>query len=395
MKEIPSKTFCSMAWNHQMIEPRGNVRPCCRFLEEERPKEHNLHNMSIEDVFYSDWMKDLRQKMLKGEYVKGCIRCYQEENAGKRSLRQRYHERSDLPLEKLIDIKNPEIKWIELAISNDCNLACRMCDSIYSSKWYAEEMSIYGKSHNYQEKTHADMTSIFEISDKFVHLKFTGGEPLMIKDHWKLLNKMVSEGSAKNIFLNYSTNCTIPPKKKFIDIWDNFQKVEFALSFDTCDPAEAEYIRWPVKYSHYENTTKEFLKLAEKDNYFVINRATISILNIWNFPETLLWWYNQDPTDKDLQTINPSHLRHPYFLSVTVLPKKLKEKISQKFNKFKNKHQDKINIVNSLNYMENYMWSNDDSKLIPQLEKYIKGTDKFRSQNFFEYYPQFDNIFKE
>lgn len=394
MKEIPSETFCSMAWNHQMIEPRGNVRPCCRYLENDRPKEHNLHNMSLEDIFYSDWMKNLRQKMLRGEYIKGCVRCYQEENAGKRSLRQRYHERDDLPIEELVDIDNPKIKWIELAISNDCNLACRMCDSIYSSKWYEEELSIYGKSLNSQQKTHADMTSIFDISEKIVHLKFTGGEPLIIKDHWRLLNKMVNEGTAKNVFLNYSTNCTIPPKDQFIKLWDNFQKVEFALSFDTCSSKEAEYIRWPAQYSQYEKTTKDFLKLAKKNNYFVINRATISILNVWSLPETLLWWYTEDPTDKDYQTINPSHLRHPYFLSVTVLPKLLKEKISKKYHKFKEMHADKPNVINSLNYIESYMYSKDDSYLIPELEKYIKGTDKFRNQNFFQHYPQFKEIFK-
>lgn len=383
-----------MAWNHQMIDPRGNVRPCCRFLGADLPAEHNLRNMTINEVFHSEWMNDLRKRMLNGEYINGCLRCYQEEESGKLSLRQRYHKRPDLPLEHLVNIENPEIKWLELAISNDCNLACRMCDSIFSSKWFKEEKAIYGKTHNYQERTHIDITSILDISENLIHLKFTGGEPLIIRDHWKLLEKMINEGSSSRAFLNYSTNCTIPPKKKFTEIWDKFQKVEFALSFDTCDPGEAEYIRWPAKYPHYEKTTKEFLELANKNNYFVVNRATISILNIWNFPETLLWWYYQDPTDKDLQTINPSHLRHPFFLSVTVLPKELKEEISKKFRKFKSKHQGKRNVINSLNYMEKYMWSRDDSKMIPDLEVYIKGTDRFRNQNFFEYYPQFVNIFE-
>ena len=32
--EIPSKTFCSMAWDHQFIDPTGRVKPCCRFFSD-------------------------------------------------------------------------------------------------------------------------------------------------------------------------------------------------------------------------------------------------------------------------------------------------------------------------------------------------------------------------
>ena len=41
--KIPSKTFCSMAWDHQFIDPTGRVKPCCRFAEKFRPKDNNLN----------------------------------------------------------------------------------------------------------------------------------------------------------------------------------------------------------------------------------------------------------------------------------------------------------------------------------------------------------------
>jgi MoaA/NifB/PqqE/SkfB family radical SAM enzyme len=41
------------------------------------------------------------------------------------------------------DLNDPTIRWMELAISNDCNLACRMCDSRYAWKWFDDEKELY------------------------------------------------------------------------------------------------------------------------------------------------------------------------------------------------------------------------------------------------------------
>ena len=390
--KIPSKTFCSMAWNHQFIDPTGRVKPCCRFGEKFRPNENNLKLKSLEEVFYGDWMNDIRQKMLNGERVSGCIRCYQEEDSGKKSLRERYHDSEDLPIDQLIDINNPKLRWIELAISNDCNLACRMCDSRYAWKWFKEEQEIYGNTFNDVEHSKSDIKNIFPFINDLVHLKFTGGEPLLTKDHWVLLDKLLNERNCKEIFLNYSTNCTIMPKDDWVDKWSKFKKVEFALSFDSANPEESEYIRWPAKFSTTEAVTKRFLELKKTHGFQVFLRSTISILNVWYMPETLIWWNNNDTTIKKI--MNPTHLTYPEILCVTVLPKNIKERITKKFNNFQKENQnEKIN--NSLEYIKNFMNSKDDSKLLPELKVYLQRTDLYRNQSFFDSYPHFHDIFKD
>lgn len=388
--KIPSKTFCSMAWDHQFIDPTGRVKPCCRFAEKYRPKENNLNEKTLSEVFYGDWMNDVRDKMLQGKEVPGCIRCYQEEAAGKRSLRERYHDNKDLDIDKLVDINNPKIGWIELAISNDCNLACRMCDSRYSWKWYKEEQEIFGKTFNKLEKSKSDIKNIYPFINDLVHLKFTGGEPLMTKDHWNLIDKLLQERDCSEIFLNYSTNCTIMPKESWIKKWNKFKTVEFALSFDSANKYESEYIRWPAKYETTESVTKRFLELKKQHNYRVFLRSTISILNVWHMPESLEWWWHNDTSENKI--INPTHLTYPEYLCVTVLPKHLKEKITQKFTNYQ-KNCNISQIENSLEYIKNFMNSKDDTDLLPSLKHYIESTDKYRNQDFFENYPYFSDIF--
>lgn len=387
--QIPSKTFCSMAWDHQFIDPTGRVKPCCRFAEKHRPKENNLKEKTLSEVFYGDWMNDVRQKMLQGEQVNGCIRCYQEEAAGKRSLRERYHDNKDLPIDQLVNLDNPKIGWIELAISNDCNLACRMCDSRYSWKWFNEEQAIYGKTWNEVEKSKSDIANIFPFINDLVHVKFTGGEPLMTKDQWVLVDKLIAERDCSEIFLNYSTNCTIMPKDSWIEKWSKFKQVEFALSFDSANAAESEYIRWPAKYKTTESVTKRFLELKKSHGFNVLLRSTISLLNVWHMPESMEWWWEHD---EGLRIMNPTHLTYPEILCVTVLPEHIKKRVTEKFNNYIIKSNN-TKINNSLEYIRNFMNSKDDSHLLPQLKIYLDGTDKYRGQNFYKSYPEFSDMF--
>ena len=375
-----------MAWDHQFIDPTGRVKPCCRFAEQYRPVEHNLKTNTLSGIFYSSWMDNIRSKMIAGETIPGCIRCYQEESAGKKSLRERYHDNADLPIDELVDLSRPTIRWIELAISNDCNLACRMCDSRYAWKWFKEEIAFRGNAQNTSEHSKSDISNIFPFIDDLVHIKFTGGEPLITPDQWVLIDKLIKDRDCSNLLLNYSTNCTISPKPAWIEKWNKFKKVEFAISFDSCDPAESEYIRWPAKYSTTEKVAKEFLELKKQSQFDVFLRSTISILNIWNMPETLLWWYNNDPSNS--KVMNPTHLTYPSELCVTVLLPELKTAVTNRFTEFqKTCGIEKIN--NHLEYIKQFMNSKDDSNLIPAFRKYIAHTDSYRNQNFVDSYPQF------
>ena len=345
---------------------------------------------SLNNLFRGPWMDGIREKMLKGERVDGCTRCYQEEDAGKKSLRQRQNENISIPIDEFVDIHQPEIRWLELAISNACNLACRMCDSRYSRKWFDEEKAIYGFTVSPTKISKTNIEETFPFLQSLVHLKFTGGEPLVTREHWQLLEKLTKERDCKDIFLNYSTNCTIYPKENWVKLWDQFKHVEFALSFDSSDKLESEYIRWPESFETIEKTTKAFLELGKSPHYRNILRTTVSVLNVWNLPETILWWIENNKAEK--MKINPTHLSYPAFLSITVLPAPIKELISDKFDRYIAGDFPEV-LKKVLSYIKNHMMSKDESCRLPNLREYLRSTDLYRNQDFFAAYPQFEKIF--
>lgn len=383
-----------MAWTHQFIDPTGRVKPCCRFAEKHRPKEHNLSKHNLIEIFNSNWMNNLRDNMIQGNKIDGCIRCYQEEQSGKLSLRQRYNQMQDLHPNNLIeDINEPKIRWIELAISNDCNLACRMCDSRYSWKWFNDELEMYGKTWSNDKKTKSDISKIESFLDNIVHVKFTGGEPLIIPDHYKILDKLSQSKNAEKMFLNYSTNLTIMPKQDIIDKWKKFKYIEIAASFDgTLDTWEL--IRYPSKWKDAEKVIQTFFSLTNEMDIRIGLRSTISVYNILNMPESFYWWidnWNKHASTKfELnQWINPTHLTYPEHLSTTVLPTKYKDIVAEKLTK----HIFNGKLKASIESQIKYMYSKDDSHLLKELKFYTLFLDSKRNQNFLLANPEFKGLF--
>jgi len=373
-------TFCSVLWNHQMVDGTGRVKPCCRFLEDYRPKEHTLDNYTIEQIFNSDFQNDLRKRILAGERLEGCRRCYEEEDNNKTSLRQRLNRHNKVG-EHTVNTDDYSLQYLELSLSNDCNLMCRMCDSRYSHKLYDEEIEFKGKAFSKSKKTKAELDSIYPHLKDMKYIKFTGGEPLIIKDHWTLLEHAVEKGYAKNIRLNYSTNCTVFPKQKIVDIWKEFDHVELAVSLDSIVKEENEYQRHLTNHEQALKNIEKYIEVKDTVGMTVLARPTVTIFNAYHLPETLEWLGRLDII------LNPTHLTYPLYLSLTVLPEEEKVKIEQKYSSY-NFKDDKIKDL--CNYIITYMNSADNSELLPQFKKHTDFLDIKRNQSFKTACPYYD-----
>ena len=79
-------TICALPWTHLNIIPRGKVYPCC-ITTDFNGYAGDLNTQTIEEVWNSDYMKQVRVKMMNGEEPSMCSRCFESERSSGTSTR--------------------------------------------------------------------------------------------------------------------------------------------------------------------------------------------------------------------------------------------------------------------------------------------------------------------
>ena len=402
----PSNTFCTLGWNHQFLGPNGNVKPCCRFDGRIVPKTNQIRDYSLDEVFTGYYQNDLRDAMLKGERHPGCHKCWQEEDSGKRlSIRQNYNRSVPL-LEDLhndLDVNNPKITWLELSFNNRCNIRCRMCGPHFSTNWY-KDWELTKEYHSWRpadipkyiqenpEPKTIDLSKLDSILPNIRHLKMTGGEPFIMPEYKEVLQKLVDLGQAEHVYLNYSTNLTVMPKKDLIKLWSKFKHVEFATSLDGVGPV-IEYVRHPSNFKTVTKVVQKLMELSHDMNITVGSRPTITIYNILDVPNITNWW--AEMTDKYYKEpfgnktwLNHTHAALPDFLSLPVLTTSCKDIVMERlWDKGPNKKQKQ-----NWNQLCNYMNSSDASPLLPKFIDFTSKLDQARDEKFAVAVPEFATL---
>ncbi len=288
-----SDSFCIYPWINLRISTTGDIGPCCM----NNRNISNLAQTTIQEAYHSDIMKNLRHSFLTGEFPSSCSSCWQEESAGKASMRQRakhkfreIYYRLDYQKE---DINN--LQLFDLNLGNACNLGCKICNSKSSStiaeKEYADgiistvEFQELKQSVKWAD-TEEFWNQLLPMVENIKYLDLYGGEPLMSKLHFDFLKKLIDLDVAKNIKIDYNSNGTIY-SEKFFDLWDHFKEIKISFSIDDiADRFETQ--RVGAKWDQVgENIKKYNSKRSEK--FITEIYPTINIQNVYWLPELLEW----------------------------------------------------------------------------------------------------------
>ena len=310
--------ICMLPWVSIEASPVGTTRPCCLAKDEitdPTGKPYKLKEHTLVEIYNSEYMQDLRRQFRRGEKPSTCNRCWDEEAAGMVSKRinSRIRLKEFYPI---VDWKNdtPDQLWfIDLKLGNICNLKCRICGSWSSSKWAKEEIdyesrkydeaSIQGydrKQHSaymfLQEGTWPRDNDIFwdnlkELLPNIKYFEFTGGEPFLIEEHFKLLRYAVEHGYSKRIDIHYNTNGTVYPSDEEVELWSKFKNIEVAVSIDNTGD-RFEYERYGAKWEEVQENIIKFNALRTPI-FSTQVCMTINIQNVYYLPELCDWVIQQ------------------------------------------------------------------------------------------------------
>jgi len=207
------ETMCDQAWNYvQFIPQRNAVNYCCRTSPLELT-DQDIEEQGTEIFWNPKHVVQRRKDMLAGKRSEHCHTCWKLEMNGLQSkrtygniipeLRKTYPE---IPIGTTLD--NDDIPWnnfykskssktIEIILGNTCDSKCVYCSDYFSSLW-AQEKRKHGEEVylTWENDFDSKLVNVFweyfeEAWPTLPHINFIGGEPLVMKDFFKYLDKIL------------------------------------------------------------------------------------------------------------------------------------------------------------------------------------------------------------
>ena len=413
-KKHVSESFCVLPWMHLNVQPNGEVFQCC-MAPTDRPVG-NVKDNTLPEIWNNHSMKDIRRKMLKGIKPKLCQRCYMMEDNGVASPRNTFNKFFEKDISKLTRNTDKDsghnhkfvLKYWDFRWSNICNFKCRMCGTFASSKWEEDEKALHGRSNgglrNFRTEAKED---IWKYIDEFIgdveEIYFAGGEPLMMDEHYQILEKLIAAGRT-DVRLRYNTNFSHIKFKKWDlqELWQHFLddpkgNIQLFASLDAAGKL-AEVARHGTKWNVVHNNVRECI-----DRGMEIHLGpTLSLLNIFHLTDLLDISFELG-IPEDRITMN-NFLTAPSCYDIRILPDDLKADVLERFQDYMDKFEDGYRrsfLEFVYNAWTSFLYSDFPGDLqqiqIARLE-FLRATtilDNRRKENFLEVNPQYTDWFKE
>ena len=387
-----SKTFCIYPWIHLHAYPTGEAYPCCH--AEMAYPVGNTRFKTLEDIYRDAPMRELRKDMLNERYNPACNRCYEQEESGFFSGRNSANKHHGHHVKRIDDDKFQMSYW-DIRFSNLCNLSCRSCGHIFSSSWYQDQAQLAGgnwkdrnRALNYAGRTETDMwEQLVPHLDYVEQIYFAGGEPLMMAEHYNILDELERRGRF-DVRLIYNTNFThVQLKDRTVfDYWKKFDSVAVGASLDAMGP-RAEYIRKGSNWDTVERNRMQMLETCPDVDFYI--SPTLSIMNALHLPKFHKEWVKKGYIKP--QDLNVNILQDPAHLRIDIAPTKYKRVIQADYEDHLNwlRPQDPLQRATvGFESAINFMTATDNSDLLPKFWSKTRELDDLRRENIFDVLPE-------
>lgn len=294
-----NKTFCIAPWTHTYLSPQSERRLCCasrekaswatQYLDSDSADESSQYNpISLKEHWNSDYMKSIRRDLMAGKEIPQCQVC--NHKLLNVSIYRDYFNKTLFPhkineaFEKTNDDGYTEMKPIsfDYRIKNLCNFKCRMCGDQLSSSWESERRMMghydmpentdfWAQKHNkpiiekfQREVAEAELWEAVK-NGTIEEIYWVGGEPLMWEIHWEVMQYLVDNDLAKNVWIRYNTNFSRTTYKNYDlkKLLPHFKMVQICASIDGTGEI-VEYIRHGIVWENWIQNFKEFLFLNQQ-----------------------------------------------------------------------------------------------------------------------------------
>jgi len=449
--------FCLAKWTQVTMHLHNGTTHSCHHpephkvsLEELSRNPTALHNSKIKKI--------ARKEMLENKRPSECSYCWNVED-NSTSFSDRVFKSSEPWSEPFFDEisksnwrDNYNPKYVEVSFSNTCNFKCAYCGPEYSSKWM-EEINDHGpyklsfdyngiqrmEERNTKPYKHSEnnpyvnsfwewFPELYKSMDTF---RITGGEPLLSKDTWKVLDFILeTDEPNRNLKLSINSNLGVPDNliDKLIDKLDKIIKndlVKEIIIFTSCDGygIQSEYTRYGMNFEKLFNNIDKVLSALPKITVVVM--STFNIFSVFSYEslikkihELKIKHFNPHRYWSSSIILDTSYLRQPSFMSFRLLKGYISEDFFDrwiKYMKFNSTYRSlnflqmqtvedvgfstqEIEKVSRLRDIFVSDKNSDDSSLLQHkidLNTFVKQYESRRGLKVLDIYPEMESFFKK
>jgi pyruvate-formate lyase-activating enzyme len=321
--------------------------------------------------------------------------------------------------------QNIKPTYLEVSFSHACNFKCSYCSPHISSKWmeeiekfggYPTTLSYNNLEHTtYQDKMPIPVKEFNPYVEAFwkwwpdiyktLHtFRITGGEPLMSKDTFKVLDYII-ENPNPNLELAINSNCVLPDKlfDKFIEkikiIQDNKCVKKFTL-FTSAEAygKKAEYIRHGMDYDVWLSNCYKFLAEVPSANFSIM--STYNALSITSYMEflkdVLIMKLKYHNIERSISLDIP-YLDNPKWMSVRILPVEYVGQLLKQVEFMKANHCDGKGFqdweASKLERIQYLIKDNPEQVWLKDFGLFFDEHDVRRKTNFLETFPELTDLY--
>ena len=373
--------------------------------KENQYDHYKMTRDQILDSWNSEYMKNIRLKMIAGEQITNCQKCVSAESQGLTSMRTVVNKENFIGATNKDGSVDHDPTLLELHFGNTCNLQCKMCSQQFSHmigkelikmgeqdpeflKWVKKESGVLNNWTGELDivydwyKNEKVKKSIFEHVSKNIHgLTVIGGEPTIIKEFYELLEYCSSQDTLKNKQMTITTNMTNTSKN--LSTWlGAVQHFTIHASIDGLD-ARNKYIRYPCDWDSVLRSLAFYKETIKKHNNGCFSFApAIQLLNIDQLPE-LCEFFLENFINGDCNISWVSQVRYPIVCDYAILPTEHRLKIADKIEmatKTINHAHTVKNILSHATDLRAEPFSPDKQKMYQKMfVRYNDQQDKFRN----------------
>ncbi len=347
--------MCLAKWKQVTIHlPTGHTHSC------HHPKTHLIPVSEIKRnpsaLHNTSFKKEQRKMMMTGERPSECQYCWNVED--KTDREDVFSDRVFKSAEKwAVEYKDEvlDAKWqkdvnpsyLEVSFSYGCNFKCSYCSPEISSKWMEEikEHGAYPTHLNYNHLKAFEHDNKMPIPEReenpyvdafwewwpnlypTLHtFRITGGEPLMTKHTFRVLDYIIEHPNPK-LELGINSNLGVPQKliKEFIEklkIIHKNKSVKSVTVYTSCEAhgGKAEYIRYGLNYNEWlENCNTLLTESPETRMTLMSTYNALSVTSYNRFLQDYLKLKQDYITQHRWVGIDIPYLRNPEWMTTGIL----------------------------------------------------------------------------